>query len=312
MAGKSLIQSGWKKGDLTDDIAYFHKLQQEVEAALEAYLPAADAYPQRIREAMRYSVLGGGKRLRPLLVLMACQTTGGLERRAMPAACAVEMLHTYTLIHDDLPCMDDDDLRRGRPTCHKAFDEATAVLAGDALLTHAFLLLAQELPRQGVSPETTVAVIQELAAAGGVDGVIGGQMADLDAEGRQVTLDQLGYIHLHKTAVLIQACVRIGGLLSKAGEAEMKALTSFGEKLGLAFQIQDDILDVTGNEAALGKRTGKDEHLGKATYPALIGLEQAVKEGEAATQRALEALDPLGSNARRLRRMALYLLKRSH
>jgi len=284
--------------------------RQLIDAALDAYLPPETAYPPRIHQAMRYSVFAGGKRLRPLLVLMAAEATGGREEQAVPAACAVELVHTYSLIHDDLPAMDDDDLRRGRPTCHRAFDEATAILAGDALLTYAFWLLSAELPRLGVPAEVALAVIRELGEAAGVRGLIAGQVADLAAEGKRISEEELVYIHRHKTASLFSACLRIGGLLAGASERELAALGAFGADLGLAFQIIDDILDVTGEEARLGKTPGADRRLGKATYPALFGLEGARRRGEEATRRALAALEPLGTGSRRLKELALYLLER--
>jgi geranylgeranyl diphosphate synthase type II len=291
-------------------VGYLEDKRRLVDAALDRYLPAETVYPPRIHQAMRYSVFAGGKRLRPLLVLMAAEAAGGDEEKAVPAACAVEMVHTYSLIHDDLPAMDDDDLRRGRPTCHRAFDEATAILAGDALLTHAFWLLASELPRLGVPAATIVKVVEELAEAAGVRGLIAGQVVDLAAEGREVDEQELLYIHRHKTAALFVTSLRIGGRLGGAGEPELSALTAFGESLGLAFQIIDDILDVTGETSKLGKRPGSDVRREKATFPRLFGLEGARRRGEEATRQALSAIEPLGAGGRRLRELALYLLAR--
>ncbi|MGB9885884.1 MAG: polyprenyl synthetase family protein [Moorellales bacterium] len=293
-----------------DLAAYLEEKRRLVDAALDRYLPPETAYPPRIHQAMRYSLFAGGKRLRPILVLMASEVCGGSEDRVLPAACAVELVHTYSLIHDDLPAMDDDDLRRGRPTCHRAFDEATAILAGDALLSYAFWLLAHELPRGGVSEAVTVAVIEELAEAAGVRGLIAGQVADLAAEGRRVDEEELTYIHRHKTASLFVACLRIGGRLGGAGERELEALEEFGLELGLAFQIVDDILDVTGEVSKLGKEPGSDQRREKATFPALLGLEGARRRGREATERALVAAERLGPGAWRLRELALYLLGR--
>lgn len=293
---------------------YLAEKRAVIEAALDALLPAATAYPSRIHEAMRYSVFAGGKRLRPLLVLMAAEAVGAgaEEERVLPAACAVELVHTYSLIHDDLPAMDNDDLRRGRPTCHRAYDEATAILAGDALLTYAFWLLAEELPRRGVPAGVTVAVIRELAEAAGVGGLIGGQVLDVAAAGKEVSEAELLYIHRHKTAALFRACLRLGGLLAGAGPEELAALTAFGDDLGLAFQIIDDILDVTGEAARLGKTPGADVRLKKVTYAGRFGVAGARLKGQEATQRALAALEPLGDGARRLRELAVYLLERDH
>jgi geranylgeranyl diphosphate synthase, type II len=283
-----------------------------VDETLSRYLPAEDktlsaSCPVRLAAAMRYSVLGGGKRLRPVLCLMAAEACGADPALAMPAACALEMVHTYSLIHDDLPAMDDDDLRRGHPTCHKAFDEATAVLAGDALLTLAFEVIAAH-----VHPaEAAVDCVRALAEAAGPAGMVGGQMADLQAEGRtDGTLDALAAIHRRKTGALLRASLRMGAIVAGADEASLHALDVYGHAVGLAFQIIDDLLDVQGDEAKLGKRARKDSELGKWTYPGFLGIEASrVRAGQLADE-AVEALAPLGERGARLRALALDLLER--
>jgi geranylgeranyl diphosphate synthase type II len=286
--------------------AYLEEKRQRIEEELDQLLPPASGYPPRIFQAIRYSVFSGGKRLRPILVLMASEAVGGKEEQALPAACAVEFVHTYSLIHDDLPCMDDDDLRRGRPTCHRAFDEATAVLAGDALLTHAFWVLAHELPRRGVPPLTALAVIEELGRAAGVEGLIVGQAADLAAQKGKISEEELLFIHLRKTAQLFRASVCIGGIISGASPDELGALASYGEHLGLAFQIVDDILDLGADSAKAGAGTEGS----KATYAAFYGLEEARRKADEATEKAVASLGSLGSAAGRLRDLAFRLAGR--
>ena len=281
----------------------------EVELALEGFLPPASdrGGPPRLVEAMRYSLMGGGKRLRPVLALMAADACGAPTDTAMPAACALEMVHTYSLIHDDLPSMDDDDLRRGRPTCHKAFDEATAILAGDALLTLAFEVVARH-----VRPaEAAIACIRALAEGAGPSGMVGGQMADLQAEGRSdATLDALESIHRRKTGALLRASLKMGGIVAGADDASLRALDAYGHAVGLAFQIVDDLLDVQGDEAKLGKRVNKDHGLGKWTYPGLLGLEGSRRHARDQADQAVAALAPLGGRGDRLRALALDLLER--
>lgn len=280
-----------------------------VEQALAGYLPEPSdvGCPARLVEAMSYSLLGGGKRLRPVLALMAAEACGAPESAAMPAACALEMVHTYSLIHDDLPSMDDDDLRRGRPTCHKAFDEATAVLAGDALLTLAFEVVAKHVrPAEAAS-----ACVLALAEGAGPRGMVGGQMADLQAEGRpDATLEALEAIHRRKTGALLRASLKMGGIVAGADEGVIRALDAYGHAVGLAFQIVDDLLDVQGDEAKLGKRVNKDHGLGKWTYPGLLGLEGSRRHARALADEAIAALAPLGPRGERLRALALDLLER--
>lgn len=267
-------------------------------------------FPPILLEAMKYSLLGGGKRLRPILALAAGEAVGGDTEILLPGACALELLHTYSLIHDDLPAMDDDDFRRGRPTSHKTFGEATAILAGDALLTLTFETLSGGVLAQRVEPRTLLRVIHEIAVAAGSGGMIGGQVLDVQSEGREISLSTLEYIHTHKTGALIRASVRTGALLGGASGEDMEALTRFGEKLGLGFQIADDILDVIGEEEALGKRTGGDARRQKATYPALVGLEKSKVLAREQIAEAVVALVPLGPRARILQELAEYVGQR--
>ncbi len=299
----------------TADLAGFlREARRRVDEALARYLPPADApasadCPPRLAEAMRYSVLAGGKRLRPALALMAAEACGADPAVALPAACALEMVHTYSLVHDDLPSMDDDDLRRGRPTCHKAFDEATAVLAGDALLTLAFEVLAAHTR----PVEAAARCVCELAAASGPAGMVGGQMADLLAEGRpdaEGDVHALEAIHRRKTGALLRAALRLGALAAVADEPTLEALDIYGQGVGLAFQIVDDLLDVQGDEAKLGKRVNKDSVLGKWTYPGFLGVEGSRERARQVVADAVAALEPLGPRGDRLRALAWDLLER--
>lgn len=267
---------------------YLQQRKELVDNALDALLPQEDALPSLIHRAMRYSIFAGGKRIRPILCLAAAEACGGDLDAAMPAACAVETLHTYTLIHDDLPCMDDDDLRRGRPTSHKMFGEGIAVLAGDALLTEAFSILARtpENSSYGIGD-----YVRELADASGSRRLIGGQTLDLEGEGRTLTLDEIKSIHNGKTAALLAASLRLGGMSAACSSDQLEALTEFGLKAGLAFQIIDDILDVTSTPEQMGKSIGKDARDAKATYPALVGLENAKQEARQLASDARAALE---------------------
>lgn len=280
-----------------------------VDQALDRALPKATAKPPTIHKAMRYSLFAGGKRLRPVLCLAAAEACGGKIEPALPAACAVECIHTYSLIHDDLPCMDDDDLRRGRPTSHKVFGEGIAVLAGDALLTVAFELLAAA---HGTPRYPVAALVCELAQAAGSRALIAGQVADLEGEGQPVKLPQLRFIHEAKTAALLTASIRLGAMSANATPAKLEALTAFGKHLGLAFQVIDDILDVTQTSEKLGKSAGKDVAAQKATYPALLGLEKARKEAQKLTAASLGALRPFGKAGETLRAIGEYLLQREY
>lgn len=295
--------------DIRDELA---RRAAEVNRALELCLPPAEAYPPSLHEAIRYSVFAGGKRLRPALVTAGAEAVGGSASDVMTAACAVELIHTYSLVHDDLPAMDNDDLRRGKPTCHKAYGEATAILAGDALLTAAFGLLAQ-LPQSGaVTPDRAVQVIAEIADAAGTRGLIGGQVADLAAEGGQIDEKILQYIHAHKTGALIRVSVRAGAILAGGSEAQLQKLTIYADNLGLAFQIIDDILDVVGDEQVIGKPVGSDQRNQKATYPALFGLAAARQKAADAADAALAALRDFGPEAEFLRQLVHFVTNREH
>jgi geranylgeranyl diphosphate synthase type II len=276
--------------DLADIMAERRAL---VDAALDRRLPPADEPPPTIHEAMRYSVFAGGKRLRPMLALFGCEAVGGKREDAMPAAVALELIHTYSLVHDDLPAMDDDDFRRGRPTCHKVYGEAVAVLAGDALLTHAFQVLTDPTST-GVPAARRLQIIAEISAAAGSLGMVGGQTMDIQAEGKALDPTTLLALHSKKTGALLRASLRAGGLAGGADDAAMASLTRYGERLGLAFQIVDDILDIEGNSVEMGKTAGSDMRKHKATYPAVFGLEASRREAARLLAEAREAVCPLG------------------
>jgi geranylgeranyl diphosphate synthase type II len=289
--------------------SYLTGRAKEVDAALDRLLPKAKENPATIHGAMRYCVFAGGKRLRPILCLAASEACGGDNSNAIAPACAVEVLHTYSLVHDDLPCMDDDDLRRGRPTCHKVYGEGMAVLCGDALLTEAFALIARTpaSKRYGVGD-----YVAELALAGGSRKLIGGQVMDLEGEGMRLTKARLVKIHEAKTAALLTTSIRLGAMTANATPAKLEALTIFGHALGLAFQVIDDILDVTQSTEVLGKTAGKDAAVEKATYPSVLGLDRSRKEAARLTRAAMDALLPFGKQAVRLREIAAYLLDREY
>lgn len=288
---------------------YLIARQKEVDRALDRFLPKAPVRPATIHKAMRYSLFAGGKRLRPILCLAAAEACGGRTSAALPLACAVECIHTYSLIHDDLPSMDNDDLRRGRATCHKVFGEGIAILAGDALLTVAFEIAAQT---SAPSRYELREIIREIAAAAGSQKLIAGQVADLEAEGCRINRAQLRYIHENKTAALLTASVRLGAMTANASAKQLTAITKFGRALGLAFQVIDDILDVTQTSEKLGKSAGKDVAAQKATYPAVIGLEKSRAEARRLTREAHTSLKSLGEKADVLRALAEYLLAREY
>ena len=289
--------------------AYLKSNRRAVDSALKTYLPPASTKPGTIHQAMRYSIFAGGKRLRPILCIAAAESCEGRMENALPAACAVEMVHTYSLIHDDLPAMDNDDFRRGKPTNHKVYGEAVAILAGDALLTLAFEVLAATRPTRRYSIADQ---IRELARASGSRALIAGQVADLEAEGKNITLAQLRFIHGAKTAALLTSSIRLGAISANASDSDLTALTIFAQNLGMAFQVIDDILDVTQTSEKLGKSAGKDVTAQKATFPAVLGLEKARKEAHRLTEKSLAALDPLGKRADRLRKLADHLLQREY
>jgi geranylgeranyl diphosphate synthase type II len=288
---------------------YLIARQKEVDRALDRFLPKASVRPATIHRAMRYSLFAGGKRLRPILCLAAAEACGGKTNAALPLACAVECIHTYSLIHDDLPSMDNDDLRRGRATCHKVFGEGIAILAGDALLTIAFEIAAQT---RAPSRYDLREIFREITVAAGSQKLIAGQVADLEAEGCRINRAQLRYIHENKTAALLTASVRLGAMAANAGAKQLATVTAFGRALGLAFQVIDDILDVTQTSEKLGKSAGKDVAAKKATYPAVIGLGKSRAEAKRLTTRADAALANFGRSADRLRELAKHLLAREY
>jgi geranylgeranyl diphosphate synthase type II len=288
---------------------YLARRADEVNRWIDLLVPPESTPPQTIHQAMRYSLLGGGKRLRPGLVLMSGEAFGASVDDLMPAACSIEMIHTYSLIHDDLPAMDNDDLRRGRPTCHKVFGEAIAILAGDALLTHAFCVLSSNAPGGDIGRQ--IRVLKEIAtAAGTVNALIGGQVADIENEKREVDAATLEYIHRSKTGALIRASTVVGGVIAGASEDEISRIGRYGEKIGLAFQVADDILDVTSTSEAMGKTAGKDLAAQKATYPAVHGLEASRAHAAELVQEAIDAVSFLGPAGSRLQEIARFIIAR--
>ena len=283
------------------------EMRPRIDGALDAYTRLGGDCPERLVEAMRYSLLAPGKRLRPLLALLASRACGGPWQEALPAACAVEMIHCYSLIHDDLPAMDDDDLRRGRPTNHKVFGEAVAILAGDALLTLAFEVLGRD-----VRPAATaVACVRALAEAAGAAALVGGQADDLAAESSgRADLDWLQFIHGRKTGAMFLVSLRLGGMTAGANGERMESLVEYGKHLGLAFQIRDDLLDVEGDESRVGKRVGKDAGRGKLTFPGLLGVDESRRRVERLVARACDAIAPLGPAADGLEALARYVMER--
>ncbi len=285
-----------------------------MDSALERYLPEKEELTSSLHQAIRHSLFAGGKRVRPILSIASYESVGGKGERILPFACALEMIHTYSLIHDDLPAIDNDDYRRGKPTCHKVFGEAIAILAGDGLLTEAFRLMA--------TPPTTdhwpgdrgmsIELIGEVARAAGVLGMVGGQVVDVESEGKAVDLPTVQYIHARKTGAMILASVRVGAKLGGAKGKTLDALTRYGENLGLAFQIVDDVLNVEGNAALLGKKTGSDLSRGKATYPSVLGLEESKKKGKELVERSVDALKLFGPEADPLREIARFVAAREY
>lgn len=278
-----------------------------IDRALDAYLPEQSNAQSVIYTAMRYSLFAGGKRLRPILMLETAKMCGGDEKTVMPFACAMEMIHTYSLIHDDLPAMDNDDLRRGMPTSHIKFGEATAILAGDALLNKAFEIVSEV---KTDNAELALKAVSELAKSSGTEGMIGGQVIDMESEGKDISLDELRYLHLLKTGAIIRSSCRIGAILSGASETEISAVDGFAANLGVAFQIQDDILDVEGNEEELGKPIGSDAEQNKNTYVKLVGLERSKELAVEYSAKAKAALETFGERADFLLRLTDYLIDR--
>ena len=285
--------------------------RRQVDAAIKRLLPRPGAVPPTVRRAMAYSLFPGGKRLRPVLALEACRVVGGRLRDVLPAAAAIEMIHTYSLVHDDLPALDNDDLRRGRAASHRMFGEAMAILAGDALLTHAFEILAAAPGSHRDAPRR-VRAIAALARAAGVGGMIAGQVLDLEAEGRPFSLPGLERIHRGKTGALIRASLEMGGILGGGRAAEVRALCAYGAGVGLAFQIVDDVLDLEGSAEGLGKSVGKDARDRKATFPALLGVPASKRRAARAAHAAVAALRPFGRRAARLADLARFIVERAH
>ena len=289
--------------------SYLEARRVQVDEALDRVLPPETTAPPSLHRAMRYSVQAGGKRLRPVLVIAGAEAVGGSAAQVMETACALELIHTYSLIHDDLPAMDNDDYRRGRLTNHRVFGEAIAILAGDALLTLAFKLIALNGARTG-DARISAALVTDIADAAGTDGMVGGQVVDIESEGKTVSAETLDYIHTHKTAALIRASLCAGALLAGASDAQLAAIRVCGEALGLAFQIVDDILDVEGSTEELGKTAGKDAQQQKATYPASHGLEASRAKARGLIDQAKRALDPLGARAEPIRALADFIFER--
>src|SRR5919199_814536 len=299
------------KGEsLTFDLStYLKQRQAQVEAALDRSLPLT--YPDKIYEAMRYSLLAGGKRLRPILCLATCELVGGTVEMALATACALEMIHTMSLIHDDLPAMDNDDYRRGKLTNHKVYGDDIAILAGDGLLTYAFEFIAAKT--ENVPPQQVLQTIAHLARASGAAGLVGGQVVDLESEGKtDVSLETLNYIHAHKTGALLEACVVCGAILASASEADLQRLSRFAKNIGLAFQIIDDILDITATQEELGKTAGKDVQAGKVTFPSLWGIEESRRQASQLVADAKDQLAVFGSKALPLLAIADFITSRSN
>ncbi len=288
---------------------YLKERKEMVDKALDRVIPSEEAYPGIIHESMRYSIFAGGKRIRPILTLAVGDLLNQDLSRFLPAACALEMIHCYSLIHDDLPAMDDDDYRRGKLTNHKVYGEALAVLAGDALLTLAFEILTRDCYNK---PGVTLRVMQEIASASGTSGMIGGQVVDLESEGKSIDANILNYIHSKKTGALIRASVRVGGIIGEADEQQLGRLTRYGECLGLAFQIIDDILDIEGEEEKIGKKTGMDTWKEKATYPGIHGIEPARKKVKELYNESLSAVEIFEARGEALKILAEFLVNRDY
>jgi len=299
---------------------YLQEKKEIVDLALEKYFPSqpdsieGEVIPASLHKAIRYSLFAGGKRIRPILSMAAFESVGGKGDTILPFSCALELIHTYSLIHDDLPALDNDNYRRGNPTCHKVFGEAIGILAGDALLTEAFRLMTNQVIQEFSLRNGRLAldVIHQVAQAAGVFGMVGGQVVDIESEGKGVDFPTLQYIHTHKTGALILVSVRVGAMLGGANKETLKALTRFGEGIGLTFQIADDILNVEGKAALLGKNTGSDLSRKKATYPSLFGLEESKRRAKELVTSAVEAIRSFGSEAEPLREIAWFILSREY
>ena len=290
----------------------FKKSIKEVEEALKEFSPNGEDTPKVIIKAMEYSLMAGGKRLRPILLIEGTKCVEGDKNKVLPLACAMEMIHTYSLIHDDLPAMDDDDYRRGKPTNHKVFGEGMAILAGDALLNYAFEVMLNHVPENDEEMINYLRAVREIAQAAGIQGMIGGQVKDLEYEEKILGLENLKYIHTHKTGALIRASLRAGSIAGGATEKQLRALTIFGEKIGLAFQIVDDILDVVGDQKKLGKAIGSDDKNHKFTYPSIYGLERSQQMVDELLKEALNEIELFGSKGEFLREIGKFICKRDY
>ena len=290
--------------------AYLAGKKALVDTALQGFFPESDGLTSDLIKAMRYSLFAGGKRLRPILCIGGAEAVGGSEADVLPVACALEIIHTYSLIHDDLPMMDDDDLRRGKPTNHKVFGEPIALLAGDGLLTEAFSIMTSPEMSERVPPQTLLSAIRMVARAAGPEGMVGGQAVDIQWEGRPADLEVVRFMHAHKTGAMITASVASGAVLAGADESQIEAIVSYGEKIGLAFQISDDILDIEGDSETMGKRAGADQEKGKMTYPAVLGLQKSKALQQELVEGAIQALREFDGRANPLRRIAQYIIER--
>lgn len=290
--------------------SYLRKKRDAVDKALETLVPPAKTFPPSVFEAMRYSLFAGGKRVRPILAIAAAEALGAKQQGLLPIAGSLELIHTYSLIHDDLPAMDNDDFRRGRPTCHKVYGDAIAILAGDGLLNMAFEALSDPRRLKTVPAKRMLAITREISVASGVFGMVGGQVVDMESEGKDVGFPTLEYIHTHKTGALIRASVRVGALYAGANEKRLKALTRYGEFVGLAFQIADDILDITGTQEQIGKDVGSDLKKGKKTFPSFYGLEESRMRAVEVVDKALLSLKDFDKKADPLRDLARYIINR--
>ena len=295
-----------------DITSYLSRKKDSVDKALEKLMPPTKTFPSSVHEAMRYSLFAGGKRVRPILAMAAAEALGAKSAGLLPLAGTLELIHTYSLIHDDLPAMDNDDFRRGRPTCHKVYGEAIAILAGDGLLNMAFEVLSDPRRLESVPANRLIAIIKEISTASGVFGMVGGQVVDMESEGKDIDFPTLEYIHTHKTGALIRASVRVGALYARAGKRHFTALTRYGEMVGLAFQIADDILDITGKQEEIGKDVGSDIKKGKKTFPSFYGLEESRRRAVEVVDKAITALKDFDRKADPLRELAKYIINRGH
>lgn len=290
--------------------AYLLEKRTQVDSALDECFPKAEGLTADLIEAMRYSLFAGGKRLRPILCMAGAEAVGGEGQHVLPVACALELIHTYSLIHDDLPLMDDDDFRRGKPTNHKVFGDVIALLAGDGLLTEAFSLMTSPAATGAIAPGRLLEAIRMISCAAGYGGMVGGQVVDMQWEGKKADLETVKFLHTHKTGALIEASVVSGAMVTGAPESLVRSVLSYGKKIGLAFQISDDILDVEGDSETMGKMAGADEEKGKTTYPSVLGLGESKKIQRELVQEAVQDLNAFGEKAAPLRQIAYYIIER--